>query len=577
MPHIGILPLWIEATVLVLTVAIGILATGAVRSRCTRNPFPPSEYTMLRALFDNITELMYIKDTEHRFLMANASLAALLGEQSPAGVLGKCDADYFPAEMAECFRQDELQILVSGRGLYNREEKAVNRDGDEIVILTTKVPLRTQDGKLIGIAGVGRDITVPKKMEQALREAELKYRGIFNKAVVGIFQCTPEGRFLSVNPSMAFSFGYGAPEEMVDAITDISTQFFASPERGTEFMMMMKRVGGVKNFECEAYCQDGKTIWLTMSTRTIRMKGEIIRIEGVCDDISERIQIREQILQTQKLEAVGQLAAGIAHEINTPTQYIADNIRFMKDNFADLQHLLECYGALHGAVRAGTVAEELLQSTRKAEKQADISYLLKEIPKALEQSLDGVGRIASIVGAMKEFSHPGTKGKMPLDLNHAIENAVTVCRNEWKYVAELEMELDSALPQIDCIPGEFSQVILNLVVNAAHAIDDATAQGKTLPGLIRIVTRNCFDSVEISISDTGTGIAQKVRGRIFDPFFTTKAIGKGTGQGLSIARSVVVDKHGGTLEFETELGKGSTFMIRLPHNGKQLPRKPSAL
>jgi signal transduction histidine kinase len=178
---------------------------------------------------------------------------------------------------------------------------------------------------------------------------------------------------------------------------------------------------------------------------------------------------------------------------------------------------------------------------------------------------------------MKEFSHPDTKEKIPLDLNHAINSTITVARNEWKYVADMETDFDSSLPLVSCLPGEINQVILNLIVNAAHAIADVVKKGGLEKGKIKVQTRNCSEWAEIRIQDSGTGIPKKVQSRIFDPFFTTKEIGKGTGQGLAIARSVIVDKHGGSIHFETEEGKGTTFIIRLPLNGKSLaPRAVAA-
>jgi signal transduction histidine kinase len=177
---------------------------------------------------------------------------------------------------------------------------------------------------------------------------------------------------------------------------------------------------------------------------------------------------------------------------------------------------------------------------------------------------------------MKEFSHPGTKEKVLVDLNHAINSTITVARNEWKYVADIETDFDPSLPLIPCQAGEFNQVILNLIVNAAHAIANVVRDGGFEKGKIKIQTRNCLEWAEIRVQDTGSGIPEGVRTRIFDPFFTTKEIGKGTGQGLAIARSVVVDKHGGTIHFETETGKGTTFVIHLPHDGKSLATKAVA-
>ena len=186
---------------------------------------------------------------------------------------------------------------------------------------------------------------------------------------------------------------------------------------------------------------------------------------------------------------------------------------------------------------------------------------------------------------MKDFSHPGTKEKIDLDLNRAIDSTITVARNEWKYVADLETDYDSSLTKVSCLPGEFNQVILILIVNAAHAIADVIEKSgeKSGPekGRIKVQTRKCPEWDEVRIQDTGSGIPEKIQARIFDPFFTTKEIGKGTGQGLAIARSVIVDKHGGTIHFETEQGKGTTFVIRLPRDGKSLGLQtaggPSAL
>ena len=290
-------------------------------------------------------------------------------------------------------------------------------------------------------------------------------------------------------------------------------------------------------------------------------------------DVTNRTALETQLRQAQKLESVGQLAAGIAHEINTPTQYIGDNVQFLKDAFQDLRKLLVNYERLLAAAKGDTLTCETVREIAAMVECSDAEYLVQEIPKAIEQAIEGVTRVSTIVSAMKEFSHPDTKEKVPLDLNHAIESTITVARSEWKYVADMETELDPTLPPISCQPGEFNQVILNLIVNAAHAIADVAGKEGSERGKIKVQTRNCEEWAEIRIQDSGSGIPERVRARIFDPFFTTKEIGRGTGQGLAIARSVVVDKHNGTIDFETEEGKGTTFVIRLPHDGKALGAK----
>jgi signal transduction histidine kinase len=276
----------------------------------------------------------------------------------------------------------------------------------------------------------------------------------------------------------------------------------------------------------------------------------------------ERHQMEIQLRHAQKLESIGQLAAGIAHEINTPTQFIGDNLRFLQDLFIDLVVLLGQFNLLLRDARTHSFAPERTDEIEKTIQNINLANLESEIPQSIAQALSGVHRVAKIVQAMKDFSHPGADAKILFDINRAIESTLTVCRSEWKYVADLRTDFDQTLPLISCLPGEFNQVILNIVINAAHAIADK--EGGKAKGIIGVSTRRHGDGVEIRVSDTGTGIPEAARGRIFDPFFTTKEVGRGTGQGLAIARSVIVDKHRGEISFETEMGRGTTFVIRLP-------------
>jgi PAS domain S-box-containing protein len=281
-------------------------------------------------------------------------------------------------------------------------------------------------------------------------------------------------------------------------------------------------------------------------------------------DITERKNLEKQLIQAQKLRSIGQLASGIAHEINTPTQYVGDNTRFLKDAFADLMDVMAQQAGLLDAARSGSVSPEMIRAVDESMRRADLAYLISEIPLAIRHTLEGIDRIAKIVRAMKEFAHPGREDKVPTDLNRIIETTLTVARNEWKYVADLATDFDRGLPEVPCHPGEITQVILNLVVNAAHAIEDQIKLGRMLKGVITVATRRKDDWAEIQINDTGGGIPDAIRSRIFDPFFTTKEPGRGTGQGLAICHPVIVDKHGGRIFFESEVGRGTTFTIALP-------------
>lgn len=289
------------------------------------------------------------------------------------------------------------------------------------------------------------------------------------------------------------------------------------------------------------------------------IEGEGERLVGmVAVDFTDRRRLERQLQQAQKLESIGQLAAGIAHEINTPAQYVSDNVRFLLDSFESLRWVLtpdRSWAHEAHAQGGGAFGREL-----EARLPVDTAeFLHEEIPRALEQSLEGLDRIASIVRSIKEFSHPGGKEAVLVDINRTLSLALKMAHNEWKYVADGETDFESALPLISCFPGELNQVFLNIVVNAAHAMKETGRHG-----LLRVVTRLDGDFVRILISDTGDGIPVAIRGKVFDPFFTTKAVGSGTGQGLAIAHSVVVEKHGGTIRFDCPEGKGTTFEIRLP-------------
>jgi len=467
-----------------------------------------------------------------------------------------------------------LQCAIAERTPFRAETAIRLENGQERLIGSRAEPYFSSRGEYIGHSGLSADITERlqreadrKQMEDALREAERKYRGIFDNAIVGIYQSTPEGRFLSVNPSMASMFGYSSPDEMVSLVTDIAHQLYDDPGKREEIKAGVAAQGSVQNFECEGLRKDGTRIWLTIGVRGILEDGKVVRYEGMCEDITERKLLRAQLLQAQKLESVGQLAAGIAHEINTPTQYIGDNTRFVQEAFADLKGLWNKFQNLAQAAKEHDSCRNILDDIAATTARIDAPFLLDEIPEAIDQALDGVFRIAALVGAMKEFSHPGAKEKVPLDLNHAIASTITIARNEWKYVADVETDFDESLSPVPCLPAEFNQVILNLLVNAAHAIAGVIPPQSGEKGKIKVQTRKLEDCAEIRISDTGTGIAEEIRSRVFDPFFTTKEIGKGTGQGLAIAHSVVVDKHGGTIRFETEMGEGTTFIICLPFDG----------
>ncbi|MCP3868294.1 MAG: response regulator [Gammaproteobacteria bacterium] len=286
--------------------------------------------------------------------------------------------------------------------------------------------------------------------------------------------------------------------------------------------------------------------------------------EKLKKEMAERERMEAELRLRQKLESIGQLAAGIAHEINTPTQYVGDNLHFMQDAFKELIGMQAAQEKIFEAAQPQGVSPVILEQIKTARDDVDFDYFAEEVPNAIEQSINGVQHISKIVSAMKAFSYPGREQKEPVDLNKAIANIIVVARNEWKYVAEMVTTFDPQLPQVSCFPAEFNQAMLNLIVNSAHAIEEAAAIDSEEKGVVTISTTFSGDWITVKIADMGTGIPDEIKTKIFDPFFTTKEVGKGTGQGLAIAYSIIVDKHGGALSYDTVVGKGTTFTIQLP-------------
>jgi PAS domain S-box-containing protein len=307
---------------------------------------------------------------------------------------------------------------------------------------------------------------------------------------------------------------------------------------------------------------DGSARWIE-EVVSVESQGEGAQLlRGVMIDVTDRRQLEMQLTQAQRLKSIGQLAAGMAHEINTPIQYVGDNVRFLQLQFNNLLTIVERFSA-----QLDPAAASIPWSDRQAEmnricQELDLDFLRREIPPAVAQSLEGLDRVGSIVRTMKEFSHPGSETKEFADLNRSILTTVEVCRNRWKHVAVVETDFAPDLPAVPCLIAAFNQVILNLIVNAADAIGEVVAVPRL--GRILIVTRQMGKCVEVRVQDNGPGIPENIRPRIFEPFYTTKTVGKGTGQGLTLSRDIVVNQHAGKLFFESAPGGGTTFVIQLP-------------
>lgn len=398
-----------------------------------------------------------------------------------------------------------------------------------------------------------------------LRESEKIVRAILNTVASGIVTFDVSGLIESANQAAEQMFGHSEAEMIDTKIRDLLPDLYELETGNLReiYLQSVREEGGGLDQDAFAIRKGGQPFPVDVAVAELNTSCTTMFV-AVLKDMTKHVEMQRQLVQAQKLESIGQLAAGIAHEINTPIQFVGDNVRFISDSIQDLLSLIGDYRDLVNMGEPNAIETDRSQKTQEIEEKADLPFLEEELPKALEQSLEGVDRVAQIVRAMKEFSHPGGEGKQSININEAIQNTITVAKNEWKYVAEIVTEFDSTLSLVPCLPGEFNQVILNILVNAAHAIGEVSDKESDRLGTITFTTRQNGDCAEIRIKDTGPGIPDEAKTKIFDPFFTTKEVGKGTGQGLAIAHSVITEKHGGHLTFESEMGKGTTFIIRLP-------------
>jgi PAS domain S-box-containing protein len=521
----------------------------------------------LQLLLDSTAEAIFGLDLEGKCTFCNRACLQALGFEHATDLLGRhvhqamhhsrADGTPYPTEQCRI-----CCALRRGECAHADDEVVWRADGTCIPVEYWSYPV-WREGKVVGCVITFVDITARKLAEDELRSAHAESE-LFINTVPSILIGTDAGGCITRwNRTAAVTFGVTEAEVRGKALADCGIRWL---DPGMQTLCEDWWQGeGSRKVENIPFEKDGGRHFLGANLERVKFPNEASvgwLITGV--DTTERKQLEIQLRQAQKLEAIGQLAAGIAHEINTPTQYVSDNTRFLKESWAAVQELLALARQMHAESAAGVTPEATIAELHRRIETADLDYLLGEVPRAIEQSLEGLQRVSRIVRAMKEFSHPGSEEKRAVDINKAIETTITVARNEWKYVAEMETRFDENLPLVPCHAGEFNQVILNLIINAAHAIAQVVGDGSQGKGKIVISTRQGQEWVEIALQDNGEGIPEEIRSRIFEPFFTTKPVGRGTGQGLALAHAVVVRRHNGRIWFETEVGKGTTFFIRLP-------------
>jgi PAS domain S-box-containing protein len=397
-----------------------------------------------------------------------------------------------------------------------------------------------------------------------LRRGEERWRTLLTHIQAIVILVDPNGVVSYTSPSVTRWLGYEAEELLGEALTVIS-----HPEDAQALASACEQSvpAAPLSLNHRLMTKDGIWRWLDSTLVCLREDALVGAVLLVGRDVTERVALEEERDRLEfdrrvshHLEAVGHLAAGIAHEINTPLQFVGDSVTFLKEAVDELLGLTASYrDALYS--EAPIPVEQRRIAMREAEERADVEYLCERIPAAFARTSDGIARVRSIVQAMKRFSHAATTEVAPADINEAIETTLAVCRNEYKYVANVTVDLGD-LPDVTCNIGELNQVFLNLIINAAQAIEEKMS-GSGAQGEIRISTRVDGSEVVIEVADDGSGIPTELQDRIYQPFFTTKEVGKGTGQGLALARATI-ERHSGSLECASSLGHGTTFTIRLP-------------
>lgn len=511
-----------------------------------------------RQLVNNSTLGIIRLDVDGELIMANPAMQLILGYTSELEVISlSIDKVYSSQKNYRKF----LEILEKEEKINSFEGKLLKKDGTLIDVNSSAWTIKDKNNNIIYYEAIVEDITEQNQILKILHEAEFKYRMLIDKLSEAVYLLIGR-KFEIVNTKFLELLEiteddlYSDSFNMMDFISEESKKVIIDREARTKNGEEVS-----STYEMGLITKNGTEKQVEISVSYLDYNGQVAT-QGVVRDLTEKRKTETQIRHLQKMEAIGTLAAGIAHEINTPSQFVNDNLSFLKEaqnDFESLNNFLI-------KIKSG---EGSLDQLKQILDNIDIEYLQEELPVAINQSIDGVKRIAQIVGAMRDFSHSGPTEKVSADVHRLIENSLTISRNAWKYIANIKKEFEENLSPIVCQSSDLGQVFVNMIINASHALEERYKDSETIEGEITITTVHKNNGIEITISDNGSGMPEKVSKRIFDPFYTTKEVGKGTGQGLAIAYDIIVDKHNGSIAVESEENVGTKFIIQLPYENPE--------
>lgn len=665
---------------------------------------------LYRMLIATLPDAIMLAGIDGKISYASPNAYTMFGVSSEAEIIGHSPLEWVvPEQRAEA--REAFGKVLSGVVETGRRFHFMRKNGETFWGESSAATLTDGEGNITGVMLVTRDISERKRAEEALQRAEEKYRTMVERATVGFYQTTPDGKLLTANTSFARMLGYESPEDMLTSLNDIGNSFYVDPGRREEFIRAIQPQGSVTGFESRAYRRDGSIMWVSEEVRavcddqgtviryegtiaditqrkraeellaternTLRTlidslpdriyikdtecrfvlnntahirrlgctrqqevlgktdfdfrphdiasksfaddkrvittgkplinkeeavfshtgewewllttkvplrdkQGTVVGLVGISHDITERVrrdqerqlletQLKERnaelermvtdlknmqghLVQSEKMASLGQLVAGIAHEINNPLAFVASNLNRFKEYFDDTLTVLKEWQTVGKQLEANPLWEPQLRLLKSAEQQADLEFITEDFENLMRHSRDGAERIKSIVNKMRGFARTSGNEFQEANINEALEDTLTIVWNELKYKATIQKEYGT-LPPVVCNIGELKQVFVNLLVNAAHAIAEK--------GVITIRTAHKGENVEIQVADTGSGIAPEHLNKIFDPFFTTKPVGKGTGLGLWICMTIIQNHHG-TITVDSRVGQGTTFTVTLP-------------